>query len=184
MEPHYFDCKCCGECCSGDMRVFLNPEDLRRMAAASGFQNSRELLSRGLVIIDHGRGAPLPRIRFKTAAVKCCPFLENRFEEDGSLLGLCGLHPDSKPLVCSVAPLFREVDLDSGTESWGFKPPHPGCPGCAVPEEERYLYSEIRDEDLLLRLAGETEFFRQLSGLLGQGADEKAVMEKLYFFEV
>jgi len=167
------------------MHVYLNPDDLLLMAERSGFCSTRELFDHGLVIIDHGRNnAPLPRLRFREAAVKCCPFLENRLEEDGRLYGLCGLHPGSKPLVCILAPLFREVDLDAADDIWGFKPPLPGCPGCNAESKAENRYSEIADPAILDRLDSEKQFFRRLAGLLDDGASEEKIIEELYYRKV
>ena len=76
----------------------------------------------------------LPKIRFKSYPYPFCPFLVNDFSEEEGLRGLCSLHPDHKPLVCKLAPLAREVDLDNGEDDFTFIPPHPDCPGCGKGE--------------------------------------------------
>ena len=180
-----FECECCGECCSGSMKVFLNPEDLLRMARAEGLGNTIELIEGGLVVIDRERGGvPLPRIRFRESAVKCCPFVENRMDDDGRLSGLCSLHPDRKPLVCWLAPLYREVDLSAAggeSEGWGFKLPHPGCPGGGAEStglcgcRDGFFDAETRR-----RLDAETVFFRELSQFLDTGAEEGDIIDRFY----
>jgi hypothetical protein len=164
------------------MHVYLNPDDLLLMAEKCGFSSTKELFDRGLVKIDYSRdSAPRPRIRFKEAAVKCCPFLENRLEDDGSLLGLCSLHPDSKPLICGLAPLFREVDLDAGTEVWGFKAPYPSCPGCRSDKGAEIYCAEIRDPAISKRLDSEKRFFSRLMALLNAETEEGRIIEELYY---
>lgn len=164
------------------MNVYLNPEDLLLMAVKSGFKTTKELFDRGIVIIDRQReGAPLPRIRFRDTAVKCCPFLENRLEEDGSLLGLCKLHPDFKPLICGLAPLCREIDLDSDEEKWGFKEPYPGCRGCRIEKSEVNRCSEVKDPEIIRRLDSEKKFFIRLAGMLDEGLSEELIIEELYY---
>lgn len=167
------------------MHVYLNPGDLILMAARLGFGTTKELFQRGFVIIDHERGgAPLPRIRFRRAVVKHCPFLENRLEEDGRLLGLCLLHPDFKPLICGLAPLWREVDLDADKEVWGVKKPFPACPGCDAEVNPGNNYGEIVDPEVLSRLYAEKQFFRRLSNLLDEGVSEGLIIEELYYLSI
>lgn len=172
------------------MHVFLNPDDLRLMACFFGYGNTKKLFEQSIVIIDNERNnAPLPRLRFSTGETGCCPFLENRLEETGDghrLLGLCRLHPGAKPgvkpLVCWLAPLHRTVDLAEGTETWGFKPPLPGCPGCDGIEGG--LKAAAGAPDFLTeRLKAEKEFFRKLSTMLARGASQDEIIRTLYCFD-
>lgn len=168
------------------MHVFLNPDDLNLIACFLGFLDSKLLFDESIVIIDTERGgAPLPRLRFSSGAAGCCPFLENRLDEDGdsySLSGLCRLHPDSKPLVCWLAPLHRTVDFDLDTELWGLKSPLPGCPGFGS-----FIVSEAGapepHEFLLGRLDSEKAFFKNLSAMLDAGIPGEEIVRRLYFFK-
>lgn len=180
-DPLKFDCKCCGECCSGLMKVFLNPEDLVLMANYLEINSTSDLFSRGLVIIDRERSnAPLPRIRFKGGRLKFCPFIENRLDNDGRLYGLCSLHPNHKPLVCMLAPHCREYDSSTGKEEWSALPPVEGCPGWSDELESEPV--EIT-EDFRKRLDRESLFFRELEQMIGQ-ADENEIIKRFYIKEI
>ena len=166
------------------MHVYLNPNDLLLMARRLGFPNTGRLFDEKLVIIDYGKnGAPVPRLRFSRGPSGCCPFLENRLDEEGAgyrLRGLCTLHPDDKPLVCWLAPGYRVVDIDAATEEWGFRPPLPGCPGCArmAPASP----GPARPQEFLSeRLDSEKNFFAKLSFMLDNGYSEVRIVKSLYF---
>ncbi|MDC7226263.1 MAG: YkgJ family cysteine cluster protein [Spirochaetales bacterium] len=185
-----FECRCCGECCRGEMHVYLNPDDLKLIAKFLGYPDTRRLFEESIIIIDYERNAaPVPRLRFSSGAFGCCPFLENRLEEHSGeyqLKGLCRLHPDFKPLVCWLAPLHRTVELETGTDSWGFKPPLPGCPGCdsGNDTEEKTPAAEITaPEEFFARLESEKEFFRRLAVMLDSGIDEDQIIKSLYHLD-
>ncbi len=159
-----FSCRLCGECCSGEMKVFLNPEDLELIKEYTGMSSVDELFAAKLLTWDEKSGTRQPRLLFRcVSGVKFCPFLENRLEDDGSLRGLCRLHPHYKPLVCHLAPLTREIDFEADSEVYGFIPPHQDCPGCRLPdgEGEELSYDDLPD-DLKKRLAREKEYFRSI----------------------
>jgi Fe-S-cluster containining protein len=129
-ESYLFECTSCGECCRGDIRISLNLSDLRRMAAFLGFESTGQLFTNGWVAEESlEKGGFRPFIRFREKPLKFCPFLENRLEDSGELLGRCKLHPANKPLVCALAPLGREVQLPD-IEEWYVIEPIEGCPGC------------------------------------------------------
>ena len=159
-----FSCRLCGECCSGDMKVFLNPEDLDLLCSFLNYTSKESLFSSSCVTWDEKCGIRQPRLLFREIeGVKFCPFLENRLEDDGSLRGLCMLHPHYKPLVCHLAPLTRTVDFEDDSESYGFVPPHPSCPGCTPGEGEGDILAyENLPEELKARLDREKEYFRSL----------------------
>ena len=167
------------------MHVYLNPDDLVLIARFMGFHNTKSLFDNSIVILDYERnGAPVPRLRFSAGVNGCCPFLENRLDERGNgykLKGLCRLHPDSKPLVCALAPLFRRVDLVSGSEEWGFKEPLPGCPGCG---EDQDLPAAERPGELESRLESERSFFKRLAALLDEKAGEEKIIKSLYYLDI
>ncbi len=183
-------CICCGECCRGGMHVYLNPDDLLLISRFSGLSNTYGLFEQKIVIIDYERnGAPVPRLRFSKGPAGCCSFLENRLTDEdspgfdsGRLIGLCRLHPEYKPLVCMLAPLYRSVDLDDGSEQIGFKRPLPGCPGYIGFDEKR-LPDMTLSAGLKERLRRETDFFRMLSGLIADGMSEKQIIGQLYYFD-
>jgi Fe-S-cluster containining protein len=109
-----FNCKCCGDCCSGDMDIFLNHYDLYKIAAHLGMKSTRELFERKLVELKEGqKGLLLPKLLFKTHPYRFCPFLVNDLDEDNVLKGYCSLHPFTKPLVCILAPTSREYNTES-----------------------------------------------------------------------
>ena len=146
------------------MKVFLNPDDLELLKEYTGSSSTEELLARKLVTWDEKSGTRQPRMLFRELeGIKFCPFLENRLEDDGSLKGLCLLHPAHKPLVCHLAPLNRAIDFERDSEEYGFTPPHPDCPGCRLPDGEGDVLSYERlPDDLKERLAREKNYFRRL----------------------
>ncbi|MDC7126617.1 MAG: YkgJ family cysteine cluster protein [Spirochaetales bacterium] len=179
-----FSCQCCGECCRGDMRVYLNPDDLKRIAVFEGYKNTRQLFDDFLVVIDSERSsAPLPRLRFSKGSLGCCPYLENTLDEEPGFLlkGYCRLHPDFKPLVCMLAPMYRTIDLEEDSELWGFKTPLKDCPGCSVLTEEKSYYAP---EGLSTLLDSEKTFFKKIAGMLDSGCTNNEVIETLYYFDV
>ena len=185
-----FNCQCCGECCRGEMKVFLNPGDLFLIAEFKNLKNTKQLFDESYVIIDKSRNnAPLPRLRFSKGPAGSCPFLENRLiEEDGASLllkGMCELHPDHKPLVCLLAPFYREVNLQKNEENWGWKTPLPGCPGCSSESEFDRVESRgfSPPEELFERLAAEADFFRKISDRLNAGAADEQIISEFYYFD-
>ena len=175
-----FECKCCGECCRDEMQVYLNPDDLLRMAEFLNYKNTKELFTNSVVLIDCKRnGYPLPRIRFSKGFTKCCPFLENNLEEDNTLKGYCLLHPNAKPLVCSLAPLYRSIDLKANTEVWGFLSPLDGCPGGKLDS------SVITPPEHLKQLLNkEKAFFKKLSQKTDQGYSKEKICSAFYYIPV
>ena len=174
-----FSCTLCGECCSGSMEIFLNSHDLYKMARFLGKHHTRELFEAKLIEWAPGQnGLTLPKIRFKTSPFPFCPFLINDFQEDRGLRGLCSLHPEHKPLVCKLAPLTRELDLETGEDLFGFIPPHPECPGCGKgePLDEESIRAELREE-----LALEIQYYRLLSEAAEKGPEK---VRELFLFSL
>jgi hypothetical protein len=131
------------------MQVFLNPYDLYKIGRHLKLSHTKELFDRKLVEWASGQhNLTFPKIRFKRFPFPFCPFLINDFDETSGLRGLCSLHPDHKPLVCQLAPLTRELDLKKDSDTFGFIPPHPNCPGCGRGEllEEDQIREELKDE--------------------------------------
>jgi hypothetical protein len=122
--------------------VRLTGGDLKLLARRLGATRPSDLRKRGvvsLVLEDVGSGTVWrPRLRFRSRPLRQCPFLVNEVE-NGVYRGLCSLHPDFKPLVCTLSPLARTV-TDRGTgidERWSFVPPVEGCPGVGKGEAVR-----------------------------------------------
>ena len=174
-----FNCTLCGECCSGDMKVFLNPYDLYKMGTFLKLSHTKELFEKNLICLDSGQnGINLPRILFKTYPFQFCPFLINDFDEETGLRGLCSLHPGHKPLVCALAPLTRELDLEKGTDSFGFVPPHPECPGCGE-GDEILPESIIKEKAEELRL--EKQYYERLSRLIPDNPEQ---ISEIFLFDL
>jgi len=176
-DTYYFKCTQCGNCCTGDQKVHLNLYDLYKMADYHKFNDTGFLFKNGLVNLIHTKsGVYLPRIRFKVKPFRFCPYLIN--EEDR---GLCKLHPDSKPLICSLAPVGRIIDFEEGSESWLFVKPAPDCPGSSVHHENSLanLKEEFKEE-----LHFQERFFRLLNSIQYLKWERKDSLERLYTFSL
>ena len=172
-ESGIFNCTVCGECCRGDQKVWLNPADLKRLAAHLGLPGEGELEYKRIIIEEAGQhGIRRPRLRFKPSPAGLqCPFLVNDLDENGRLWGKCSLHETgAKPLVCRLAPLARTVDLQKGEEEWREVPPVIGCPGWPAgrepPPTGRPLAADEAaariPDDMRRELDAETGYFREL----------------------
>jgi Fe-S-cluster containining protein len=161
MDSHLFKCTLCGECCSGEMKVFLNSFDLYKMGRFLKKNHTEELFKDRLIQLDKGQNdLLLPRIKFKTRPFLFCPFLINDFQEDLGLRGFCSLHLEHKPLVCRLAPLSRRIDLETETQEFEFVLPHPACPG----SEEGEILNPRKEESVLAEeLAFELRYYKLLS---------------------
>jgi hypothetical protein len=153
------------------MRVFLNPLDCYRIARFLNLDSTSDLFTRDYIAFpEDSKGPERPKILFKTFPITFCPFLVNRLEEDGHFLGLCSLHPDSKPLVCRLAPVGREWDTESGREQYVFIPPMPGCPGTENPRRVPLsnCLKPLKDD-----LEWEIRFFRLLLQIKKKGREKE-----------
>ncbi|OQY31110.1 MAG: hypothetical protein B6241_14785 [Spirochaetaceae bacterium 4572_59] len=178
-DSRRFSCTLCGECCSGTMEVFLNPYDLYKMGRFLNMSHSIELFEKKLIEWAPGQNSLLlPKIRFKTEPFSFCPFLINDYQDELGLRGLCSLHPEHKPLVCHLAPLTRQIDLETGEDSFGFIPPHPDCPGCGRGEEIR---EDLVRKELKSELAHEMTYYQILSDR-AEGHPEK--IRGLFLFDL
>jgi Fe-S-cluster containining protein len=178
--PVSFVCQTCGECCSGTMRVRLNPEDLWRIARFLDIDHTRELFDRGYVHWRRGPGGyEAPFLHFKRRPFPFCPFLENRLSGSGGIQGLCRLHPDNKPLICALSPAGRSYNTANNTEQFYYLPPHAGCPGHdkGFPAPLAELINPLSD-----RLARENTLFARLDKL-NPLLNARKVRE-LYLFKV
>jgi len=177
-----FDCRQCGNCCTGDQQVWLTPDDLRRMALFLRYAHTRLLFENHYVKWGRGEhGARRPIMRFKSLKkFRFCPFLINDLEEDGTPKGLCRLHPYHKPLICRLAPVGRVWHADSERSEWLFVKPAPDCPGVESPvlQELATWTAPVKHS-----LSEEEHYLRQLNQLIARGAPDKAY-EKLCLFPV
>jgi thioesterase domain-containing protein len=174
-DTYYFGCTCCGDCCTGDMKIHINLYDLYKITRRLSLGDSGELFRMGLVKLVKGQNdAYIPRINFRTKPFKFCPWVINDMGEDDVLRGFCSLHPHDKPLVCKMAPVGRMLDLSDKIESFVLTEPTENCPGMAVDQENHLsdLKEEFREE-----LDYETRFFVLLEKLEGSS---EAAYERLY----
>jgi len=147
LENFNFKCTLCGECCRGDMNVYLNIYDLYKLSKFMGYTKSEDLFDNRLVELGSGQnGIMMPKIKFKQSTIKFCPFLENELTDTDELLGKCKLHPQYKPLICSLSPVARQIDMASGKIEHWLVEPAPGCPGMDQSKINK-LSSVLRDLD-------------------------------------
>jgi len=177
-----FDCAMCGDCCTGDMRIQLNLFDLYKIGKFLNYKQSLELFNHKVVKLSKGENAAmLPYMHFKGKRLKFCPFLINDTKEDGQLYGLCGLHPQHKPLVCQLAPANRTVDLAADVIEYGFIEPTGHCPGMGV---DCYNVMEEIVTKHTMELAYEYRFYRLLDVLIHCAWDEHKWLSGFYSFNL
>jgi hypothetical protein len=112
------------------MDIKLNLYDLYKMAKELGFSSTEMLFTKGYVELVEGQnGLKLATMKFKIKPVMFCPFLINDVDDNFKLRGFCSLHPYKKPLVCILAPISREYDVDSKTSNYFTTHPTENCPG-------------------------------------------------------
>ncbi|QEN05846.1 hypothetical protein EW093_14430 [Thiospirochaeta perfilievii] len=173
-----FQCKCCGDCCSGDMEIFLNLYDLYKIAKHRGYTSTKTLFDNRIVSIAKGQNSMLfPRMVFKKYPYKFCPFLINDVDEKMNIRGFCSLHPYTKPLVCILAPHSKIYDNDSKESKYIYTKPTESCPGKLADFENSN--KQILDP-ILLELAYDNDFFNILS--LIKDKNIQNYESKLYYF--
>ena len=176
-DTYYFKCTRCGNCCTGDQKVHLNIYDLYKLAGYHKFADSGQLFSSGLINLIHTKNKVyLPRIRFKVKPFRFCPYLIN-----GENTGLCKLHPDSKPLICSLAPAGRVINFEDDSETWLFVKPAPDCPGSEIKHENSL--SALKEE-FSTELQYQKRFFRLLNSIQDLNWQRKEFLERLYSFSL
>lgn len=169
LEPDFFSyqCRLCGQCCSGTMEVFLNPGDLHALGVYLNMDHTDRLYDEGLIKNAPGQfNIPWPRLWFRGRPPRFCPFVENHWSETSGLKALCRLQNKAKPLICRLAPVTRTADLETGCDTFTLTPPVLGCPGFEAGEEqtlERYL------QPLRRELKEEERFFQILKRALDGG---------------
>lgn len=177
-EIYNFRCTCCGDCCSGDMKININLYDLYKIARRFNMANSGELFSSGLVkLVKVQNHVWTPQIVFKKEPFTFCPWLINDLGEDDVLRGFCSLHPHDKPLICKMAPAGRIVDLPSGEISYVLTPPTENCPGMTY--EDQNSLSELK-EALKEELDYEFRFYRLLEENAIAAMDRDRMMNEFY----
>jgi Fe-S-cluster containining protein len=159
-KSYQFSCAQCGYCCSGEQLVLLNFYDIWKIAKFLKFNSAQELFHKGYLEFHYNEhNVYIPKIKFKTKPWKFCPFLVNSMEGDSRLKGSCSLHPLHKPLICSLAPLAREIDFSANKEQYFFIKPAPDCPGVCS-KKTNYLKDIIQKYQLELEL--QKQFFREM----------------------
>jgi len=177
-----FKCTCCGNCCSGDMEILLNPYDLYKIAWFCSYERTDELFNNDLVILVKGEnGVWYPKISFIEKPFKFCPFLINELNDNDKLKGLCSLHLRHKPLVCALSPVGRAIDLGRETTEFVYVKPAPDCPGVNSAKEN--ILVELIDK-YEHELQYQYLFFRILKKIKSRNYNKKSVFTLLYSFSV
>ncbi len=175
QEQYNFHCTLCGNCCTGSQQVYLNPLDLYKMARFMEYDSTDMLFSTRLVkLIRTEQGVWLPRIEFKRKPFRFCPFLINE-ETRGS----CRLHPEHKPLICSMAPVSRVIDFKHNTETWHLVPPVDDCPGM-LSDKPNSLAQFKRDYEA--ELLWQKRFFSILDQVQHKHWSQETFRRRLYLF--
>ncbi len=177
-----FDCTLCGECCRGEMQVFLNLCDLYKIARFQGYKSTNALFEKRQVILKRNtRRAWIPQIKFKKKPLPFCPFLINELTDNGDLRGLCALHPEHKPLICALSPVGRTVDFDNEQITYMLVEPAPDCPGMEASKINTLsdMLEQYQDE-----LKFQERFFKILENMITAEKNTKADYLPLYTFKV
>lgn len=175
-NTYHFNCTMCGNCCTGLQTVRMDLYDLYRLAEYLGFADTGLLFRKGIVALVPGPHTSfIPILRFKVKPLRVCPFLEHT-----PTTGLCRLHPDHKPLVCSMAPLAREYSPENGKEDWFFVKPAPDCPGV---NENKVQHLEDFKKNYQLQLACQSRYFNLMEQLVQKAVPEQVYRDQLYSFK-
>lgn len=174
-----FDCKCCGDCCSGSMEIRLNIYDIYKIAKHLNIKHSKQLFTEGYLSLVKGQnGITFPKIKFKKNPYPFCPFLINDLNEKMELKGYCSLHPYIKPLVCILAPISKEYNTETSLNKYDFIKPTVDCPGELVGED--IPINEIL-QPIKRELEYEGDFYNLLNIIINK--DIKNYIENLYYFD-
>jgi len=178
QKTYQFECTRCGNCCSGEQQVNLNPYDLYKMAVYKGYNHTRELFENNIVhLVQAQNNAWIPQIKFKSIKRKkrqsFCPFLINELDEHDKLLGLCSLHPDKKPLICAMAPAGRIQDFKNNSEEYIFVKPAADCPGVDIQKENKL-------SDLILSKKKELDYEKRFLKML-DALDQHYLAPEFYY---
>ena len=180
-EIYYFQCTCCGDCCTGNMEININIYDLYKIAVKLELTNTGDLFEKGLItLVQVQNGCWTPQIVFKTEPFQFCPWLINDMGDDDVLRGFCSLHPHDKPLICKMAPAGRVVDFDYDKISYMLTPPTETCPGMKIKHENRLtdLKEELHDE-----LELEYRFYALLEKIQYEKYSKEEMLKNFYSFD-
>ncbi len=184
-ESYNFDCTRCGNCCTGDQKVNLNPYDLHKMASYKKFKHTKDLFDNNFVqLVKSQNEAWIPQIKFKSIfskKLKFCPFLINSIDENKLLSGLCSLHPKLKPLICSMAPVGRILDFKAQTEQFIFVKPAPDCPGVEIDKANNLADLKYQ---MKFELSHEKKFLKKLDQIKKGNYSKNYYLQSLYLFPV
>lgn len=182
-NTYLFECTKCGNCCIGDIRITLNAYDLYKMAHFLKMKSIRELFYQNYVrLFRHDEhNVWLPEIQFRTSPLKFCPFLINDADDKNYIRGLCSLHPEYKPLICSMAPVGRILDFDEVSDQFALLKPAADCPGVGE-QKEHHISKDIAALSDELNL--QKRFFRILERLKEADYCKEYYQENLYQFNV
>jgi hypothetical protein len=151
------------------------------MAAYCGYKTTEQLFRDKLVIYRKGQhDSVMPYIRFKKKPFRFCPFLINECDDTLQLnKGLCALHSQYKPLVCSMSPVGREIDVETGIISYLLTPPAQECPGMQSSHNQNinHLRATLAEE-----LDYEERYFRILHHISQLPERAWSEIDELYFF--
>lgn len=153
------------------------------MARFLKMKSTRELLDQNYVrLFKHVEyNVWLPEIQFRTIPLKFCPFLINDADDKNYIQGLCSLHPEYKPLVCSMAPIGRILDFEEFSDQFAFLKPAPDCPGIDE-QKENHISEDIAAFSDELNL--QKRFFRILEQLKEADYSKEYYQENLYQINV
>jgi len=179
-QTFYFNCARCGNCCTGDQKVFLNLYDLYKLARFKNYKHSKLLFDAALVVlVKEQNNAFLPRIRFKRKPYSFCPFLLHLQTNPETFITGCMLHPFHKPLICALAPLGRVIDLDENSDDYIFVKPAPDCSG--VHSKQANSLDKVKTQ-YRQELDFQYRFFTLLQKAKNKHFGRKNHLEQLYYF--
>ncbi len=180
-EIYKFKCRCCGDCCSGNMEININIYDLYKISKYLKFNNSGDLFKKDLVkLVNVQNDCWTPQINFKTVPFAFCPWLINDLNDDNLLRGFCSLHPGDKPLICKMAPAGRVVDFDKNDIVYKLTSPTESCPG--MNEKSENKLSELKN-DLKKELDYEHRFYQILDKIREHHFSAETMLEQFYCFD-
>ena len=172
-----FKCTLCANCCTGDQKVHLNLNDLYKIAVWHGFQDTGQLFNSALtVLIKTSSNVYLPRIRFKQKPFQFCPYLQNEKSQ-----GLCKLHPENIPFICSLAPVGRVIDFKTETDRFYYVKPAPDCPGDQ--SGQITFLDDIKDK-YAKELEYQKRFFKILNKLQQRQYKRSYFLSEIYTFPI
>lgn len=184
IKKNYFQFECtkCGDCCTGDMQVELNLYDLYKMSRFLKFESTQTLFEKNYVkLVLNEHHVWLPQIQFKKKPYQFCPFLINEVDDKNYIQGLCQLHPNYKPLVCTLSPIGRIIDFQTGQDQYIFKEPTSKCPG--LESHDNNSLQDILNENRE-QLEFQKRFFAILNNIKDNNISKESFIKKLYYLTI